>query len=1122
MNQRSCICRSAVWWLIGAALAACDNPEPTATQARREAPASTVIAAAGPLTGPAAVAQAQLPDFVAEIEQLINGAAERVIAQGSASGAAGTGPLARVAGRRVAETEPLEREFELTAPGQTGSIQATGLAFTRPWPARYDMSMLLERFSHVATLAAAGSVQYNFVRDDHAAPAVSHGLFRARLTLSGSFTGDVDLHGEIAAGKIVSLVVLTGATRLRLTLGAREPRPFVSYVSTVVGTGKAGSTDGLALEAQLDEPAGVIVDRSGRLFIADTGNHAVREVSPNGDVSTLSTAFDEPWDFGFDGLGLLVVSDRAASTKDDRGPISRVVTAGALKGTVIRTVGKAERTGNGFPLCSTSSCDGRSPIAQMQWAGGIDAEGALVTVAQWALPVGLRMVTPDGTAMTLRSWPQRTTNCDAATLGGPSDVVRGRKGELYFTTNCQAVWVLRTDGTLEPVAGTPTTGLAFADGVGAAAKFSYPAGLVFDGQYLYLTESTGARLRRVDPETGDTLRIAGCVARTEGCANDFGFRDGPGDYALFAHPENLALDPWGDLYVADTNNHAIRLVRIANDPERRPVVDGIRPLALQQGAAATLTLRGRDLGLARAVDLGAGITTEIVERSSKQLKVRVRVAEDAETGAHTLDVATAFGRATIRDGMALSVIGERASRAQVRTIAGTGSWSLGINDIVPAEQAQFAFPGGLAAIDKDRLLVADPLEQRVRLITTKDGAARELLEIAVYEAGGNTGLAILQGIEGLEGLAGDLLGAFGVDNFAAAPREELLKVISAGLDKLCAAADSDCEYMALPWAGFAAGPGNSGGFRLGARLFLPTDVAVVGKDQFLIADTGNSTVKTVGIDFSATEPKAAPYIVANTDRLQQYPLSVAALTDDTAVTATSTESTLAKVTLRDGSSVLSAFAGVRNAFRCKRAEGDVRQPLGVPMGIATGKSGTFIADPYCATIWKLDANGEAHDIRGDLKLPVNPLPPCTDGPLVFATFGAPMDVAVQSDGTIWVADSWCHSIRVIKDGLGEPGSVAAQLGQWAAGITGWFNADEAAGVTALLGSQNLGAFEPARLWVTTVAGSPDGEAGFRDGAASETLFNAPVSIALAEEDDATYVFVSDVGNKRLRLIVQRP
>ncbi|HUQ52986.1 MAG TPA: hypothetical protein VM692_12245, partial [Gammaproteobacteria bacterium] len=391
-------------------------------------------------------------------------------------------------------------------------------------------------------------------------------------------------------------------------------------------------------------------------------------------------------------------------------------------------------------------------------------------------------------------------------------------------------------------------------------------------------------------------------------------------------------------------------------------------------------------------------------------------------------------------------------------------------------------------------------------------------EIAAYEAAGSTGLAILQGIEGLEGLAGDVLGAFGVDN-SPGPSEQLLKTITAGLDKICTAARSDCAYMALPWAGLAAAPGNSGGFRLGARMFLPTDVAVLGDGKFLIADSGNERIKTVGIDFSGTEPKDAPYIVANTDQLQDYPFAVAAMGNDTAVAATSADSTLSKVTLRDGSSVLSRFAGVTKAFRCTRAEGDVRQPLGVPMGIATGESGTFVADPYCATIWQLDANGEAHDIRGDLKLPLNPLPPCSDGPLAFATFGAPMDVAVQSDGSIWVADSWCHSIRVIRDRLAGVEDTAAEAAKWVDGITGWFGEEHATDLRARLDNATLGALDPARWWVTTIAGSPDGEPGFRDGAASEALFNAPAAIALAEDDDGkAYLFVSDVGNRRIRRI----
>jgi hypothetical protein len=418
------------------------------------------------------------------------------------------------------------------------------------------------------------------------------------------------------------------------------------------------------------------------------------------------------------------------------------------------------------------------------------------------------------------------------------------------------------------------------------------------------------------------------------------------------------------------------------------------------------------------------------------------------------------------------------------------------------------------------VLIADPLENRVRLVTTKDGAARELLDLAAYQAGGTVGTQILEGLGQLEGIAGDVLGAFGADSSAAGPREALLGAIGDALDAICESYGSECDHMVLPWAG-VAGPGDSGGFRLNARLFLPSDVATFGADKFLIADTGNRRIKTVGLDFSGPdEPKDAPYQVGNADTLRTYPLAVVGTTSDTVVAATTTDATLAKVTLRDGSSVLTDFAGVRDEFRCARADGDVRHPLGVPIGMATGEIGTLIADPFCQTIWKLDVNGEVEDIRGALKVDLSTLPPCTDGPLMFATFGRPMDLAIDSAGNIWVVDSGCHSVRVIKDVYRSSGAadVAQRLGGWAERVGGWLGSETLASVSERLDDPSLGELDAARWWVVTVAGSVDGEAGFRDGAASDALFNAPVSIAVAEDDGETYVFVSDVGNKRIRMI----
>jgi hypothetical protein len=139
-------------------------------------------------------AEAQLPDFVTEIERLINGAAERVIAQGLRRNAAEPGPLAAIAGvGRRAAAEPLNA-VAVAASGQSRDPRSHGPRRTRPWPSLRHVAAarpVLARHGVDGT----GGVQYNFVRDDRAAPPARSTFPRA--TRSGSFTGGVDLHGEL-------------------------------------------------------------------------------------------------------------------------------------------------------------------------------------------------------------------------------------------------------------------------------------------------------------------------------------------------------------------------------------------------------------------------------------------------------------------------------------------------------------------------------------------------------------------------------------------------------------------------------------------------------------------------------------------------------------------------------------------------------------------------------------------------------------------------------------------------------------------------------------------------------------------------------------------------------------
>ncbi|EXB54873.1 hypothetical protein L484_005603 [Morus notabilis] len=81
---------------------------------------------------------------------------------------------------------------------------------------------------------------------------------------------------------------LVGNTE-RVEMGARKLDPASEKVTTLAGTGKAGFQDGMALEAQLSEPWGIIEVENGRLFIADTINNLIRYLDLNKEVPELLT-----------------------------------------------------------------------------------------------------------------------------------------------------------------------------------------------------------------------------------------------------------------------------------------------------------------------------------------------------------------------------------------------------------------------------------------------------------------------------------------------------------------------------------------------------------------------------------------------------------------------------------------------------------------------------------------------------------------------------------------------------------------------------------------------------------------------------------------------------------------
>jgi sugar lactone lactonase YvrE len=111
--------------------------------------------------------------------------------------------------------------------------------------------------------------------------------------------------------------------------------------TTIAGAaGISGSTDGPALSARFNAPAGIAVDGAGNVFVADTGNNMIRKLSADGTVSTFAgvmsagladgvgagARFNQPTALAFDALGNLWVADTGNNAIRRIAPSSLVTT----------------------------------------------------------------------------------------------------------------------------------------------------------------------------------------------------------------------------------------------------------------------------------------------------------------------------------------------------------------------------------------------------------------------------------------------------------------------------------------------------------------------------------------------------------------------------------------------------------------------------------------------------------------------------------------------------------------------------------------------------------------------------------------------------------------------------
>ena len=325
-------------------------------------------------------------------------------------------------------------------------------------------------------------------------------------------------------------------------------------VTTIAGS-KQGYADGTGNTAQFTNPTGLAIDSQGNLYIADTDNHLLRQMMPNGEVWTFAGSKQAGYvdglviDAQFQNLTNLVIGPDNSLYLADGSP---------AHGAQVRMITRD---------------DWVVTLAGGNKSGYRDAQG---TEARFAAPLYLaigtmnnlyvsdtnnhriRLVTPDGMVSTYAGRQEAglaAGYADGFTIDAKFNYPRGivvDSAENVFVVDSgnHCIRKITLDGHVTTLAGSPEPG--FVDGQGAEARFNTPSGIALDAAgNLYVSDTGNNSIRKITPDgTVTTLAGTGQPGQTDGLATD----------AQFSQPEGIVVDAAGNVYVADTGNQRIRKI----------------------------------------------------------------------------------------------------------------------------------------------------------------------------------------------------------------------------------------------------------------------------------------------------------------------------------------------------------------------------------------------------------------------------------------------------------------------------------------------------------------------------------------------------------------------------------
>jgi sugar lactone lactonase YvrE len=638
----------------------------------------------------------------------------------------------------------------------------------------------------------------------------------------------------------------------------------------------------------------------------------------------------------------------------------RKVTPGGMVTTVAGIIG------------APGSADGMGPVARFLnvTSVAVGADGNIYVTDGSAI----RKMTPGGVVSTLAGNSGASGSADGpgatALFNGPLGVAADQNGNVYVSdSENQTIREIAPSGVVTTLAGSAGV-VGSADGTGAAARFHNPHGIVVDaGGNVFVADSENFTIRKIAQ--------GGLVSSLAGSAGNRGSNDGTGPAARFAFPTFLALDPDGNIFVAD-------------DSDDGGIVRKVTP-----GGTVTTPI-----GLSFQGKIAPGDGTSIVS---------------ALGGGLAVDTADNLYLAAATEGVIWKVTPGRIATALAGTGAGTFDQTIGSAD-GSGVTARFFNPAGVAVDASGNVYVSDSGNGTIRKIlpggavTTLAGTA----DVTGY-ADGTGGAAIFGRTQGIavDG-AGNLYLADSSNNV-------IRKITPDG--------------VVTTLAGTASIFGSTDGTGPSARFSDPLGVAVDSSGNVYVADTGNNTIRKItpgGVVTTLAGSPGAPGYMDGTGSAAMFnnPIGIAVDTagnvyvgesgyEQPAGTASFfhyNNDTIRKIT-PDG--VVTTLAGL--PYTIYYGPGSTPDSVNTsadgtgsaarfnnPAGLAVdGNGNVYVADEYNDTIRRVTADGVVTTLAG-----VAGVSGGASGTGAGALFNNPSGVAVDANGNVFVADAGNDLIRV--------------------------------------------------------------------------------------------------------------